>query len=214
MSPRIAPALAVVGIVLAGCAGAAVGPVGPVAVVPASPSLATTPDPTAVPAPATLRPDSGDVAADPSGPQLSVEPVASQTIRVTLVDPAAKAWRLAVEGTVDHAGDGWVLQVETGDTGPVITTTETAAGVERQPIEQPALESGGSRGRVCSTVLPVCLRAATVRLPADGDGTLVAELVRTDAAHPLRVAGSTATWPTDPFVLGPWTTTEAFPWGS
>ena len=222
MSPRIAPilvpALTAVAIAIAGCAGAAVGPTGPVASPPVSPAPVTTPEPTAVAtsalATATVRPDTGDVAADQSGPQLSVEPVNAQAIRVTLVDPEAKAWRLVVDGTGDHSGDRWVLQVETGDIGPVITTSETVPGVQGQPVEQPDLESGIGRGQICSTILPVCLRAVTVRLPDEGNGTLVAELVRTDAALPLRVAGSTASWPTDPFVLGPWTMTEAFPWES
>jgi hypothetical protein len=150
---------------------------------------------------------------DGSGtPELSIEPAGAQAIRVTLADPAAKAWRVVVTGTGSRAADRWVVEVETGDVGPAITTTDTIAGTAGEPQEQPGLEAGDARARICSTVLPVCIVAATVVLPDAGNGTLVLELVRTDAATALGVAAATAGWPADPFVLGPWTTTEAFPW--
>jgi hypothetical protein len=166
--------------------------------------------PTARPLP-TATPDSGNVDA-PVAPELSVEPQTANTIGVTLVDKNAKAWQIVVHGTGDRASNSWVLSIETGDVAPVITTTETKKGVEAQPEEQPSLEMGVTTGKVCSTSLPMCVRLASVRLPRSGNGTLVLALTRTDPAAAMSVAGATARWPTDPFVLGPWTTTEAFPW--
>ena len=79
-------------------------------------------------------------------------------------------------------------------------------------MEQPSLEMGATTGKVCSASLPMCVRLASVQLPHGGNGILVLALTRTDPAAAMSVAGATARWPTDPFVLGPWTTTEAFPW--
>ena len=96
---------------------------------------------------------------------------------------------------------------------PSITTLETVNGVAGDPQEQPGLEAGAATGRVCATSLPVCVNAASVRLPDQGNGTLTLELTRLEASADLSVTGGTAAWPSEPFVLGPWTTTEAFPWG-
>jgi hypothetical protein len=147
-----------------------------------------------------------------------VEPVGAVSIRVTLVDPAAKAWRVTVAGVGSSTGEAapgsWTLTVETGDVAPVITTTDTLNGVPGEPQEQQGLETGHPTGRVCSVAVPVCIRAASVVLPHDGNGTLVVEIGRSDTTVGLTVTGATAGWPNDPFMLGPWTTTSAFPWGA
>jgi hypothetical protein len=227
MFPRLTPAILVASLAvgLAACSSIPAAPVGPTspasrAVAPAiaEGSQATAiesrmPSPTIAPKPAPTAPDTGNVGG-PVTPALSIEPVGTSAIRVTLADPAAKAWRLTVAGTGAHAADRWSLTVETGDVAPVITTVDTVNGVDGQPQEQPGLEMGDANGRVCALNLPVCLRAASVVLPQDGNGTLVLELTRTDATVALDVTGGTATWTTDPFVLGPWTTTEAFPWAA
>jgi len=220
MSSRVTPAFAALALALTlgACAGfsSPVAPGQPVA----SPTVThlaplATAAPVATPAPsfATASPDTGNVDG-PGAPDLSVEPVGAQTIRVTLVNTDAKAWRLVVAGTGRRATDSWTLDVATGDVGPAITTTEVTAGVAGDPVEQPALEMGDATGRVCSAALPVCLIAKTLVLPDGGNGTLVLELVRTDASVSLAVSAATAGWPSDPFVLGPWTTTDAFPWDS
>ena len=55
--------------------------------------------PVATPAPAvTASPDAGNVDGSGSGPELTIEVVTGDTIRATLDDPAAKAWRLVVAG--------------------------------------------------------------------------------------------------------------------
>lgn len=166
--------------------------------------------PTTAPA-ATAWPNTGNVTG-PGAPDFSVEPVSGQTIRVTLAAPDAKAWRLTVAGTGDQSADAWTFEVETGDILPGITTTETVGGKAGEAKLQEKLAMGTAKGRVCSTTLPVCVIAKSVELPADGNATLVLDLVRTDAAAPLSVTAATATWDGDPFVLGPWTVTEAFAW--
>lgn len=210
MSPRVAPVLAfaVVSFAVAGCTGAASA--APSAPPTPSSSIPTAPVPTRVP---TSSPDTGDVTVG-TGPELSVEPRGTGAIAATIADPAAKAWRIVVTGIGDQGGDQWVLEVETGDVSPMITTTETVAGVTGEPVDRSSLADGTGPARVCSTVLPACVEAAGFRLPDNGDGMLSARLVVTDPAASLAVTGATATWPGEPFVLGPWTTTEAFPWGS
>lgn len=215
MSARVAPVLApvVVALALAGCTGAA--RIAPPA--PSAPSFVTSWFPRSSSAPAPLpasQPDTGDVAGASTGPELSIEPFGTDTIAATVTDPAAKAWRFVVAGTGDRSGDQWVLQVETGDVGPVVTSIETVGGLTREPVDRTSLVDGSPAARVCSVVLPVCVEAIGLRLPQDGDGTLLARLVVTDPAVPLAVTGATATWAGEPFVLGPWTSTAAFPWGS
>ena len=216
MFSRVTPLLAVLALALAACAGSVTF------VAPSEPSSApttthlapvATPLPAVTPSPraATASPNTGNVDA-PGAPDFSVEPVGSQTIRVTLVDADAKAWQLVVTGAGSRAADSWTLTVETGDVGPGITTNETKAGAGGDPVEQTALELGDASGRVCAATIPVCVIATSVVLPDGGNGTLVLDLVRTDTALPLAVSAATAGWPSDPFVLGPWTTTEAFPW--
>ncbi len=182
---------------------------------PVATGSAATPVPTpaaspAIPA-ATAIPDSGNVDA-PVTPALSIEPVSALAIRVTLADPSARAWRVSVAG-MDGTAERWTLTVETGDVAPVITTNETVNGVDGEPQELAGLEAGDATGRICSVAMPVCVRAASVVLPHDGNGTLVLEISRTDTTTALSVTGSTAGWPAEPFLLGPWTTTTAFPWG-
>ena len=221
-TPVVIVAILAVGLV--GCSSTPAAPVAPVSpspsaaaersavTLPASPK----PSPATPTAGPTATPDSGNVNA-PVTPALSVETVGAVAIRVTLADPAAKAWRVtvAVPGSAGGpASATWALTLETGDVAPVITTTDAQDGVAGEPKEQPGLEAGAGTGRVCSVAVPVCVRAASVVLPRDGNGTLVLELGRADTATDLSVTGATAGWTTDPFVLGPWTSTEAFPWGA
>jgi hypothetical protein len=203
---------------LVGCSGIAATPVasapstGPATAVESAKPSSTRPTP--IP---TAMPDSGNVDA-PVTPALSVEPVGAVAIRITLADPAAKAWRVTVADAGSSLGSAgassWSLTIDTGDVAPVITTTDTLNDVAGEPQEQPGLEAGTTTGRVCSVAVPVCIRAASVVLPRDGNGTLVLEIGKTDTAATLAVTGATAGWPTDPFALGPWTTTAAFPWGA
>jgi hypothetical protein len=209
MSARFAPLVAAALAALAVAACAATGPA------PATPHEAQTPTPFAWPsvAPApTASPDAGNV----DGvvyPELSVEQVRADTIQATIEDPAAKAWRVIVAGAGSRAGDRLEIVVETGDVRPSITATEIRDGVAVDVMDLSGFMDGTAAAGGCHRTLPVCVDSDGFQLPENGDGILSVRLTLTDPAARLSVTGGTATWPAEPFVLGPWTDTEAFPWG-
>jgi hypothetical protein len=189
-------------LVVAGCSPAA--PTTPAArPAPTTATSAAPPTPSAVPS-------AGAPSATPNA-ALAIERTGRNTIRATVTGPGARSWRLVVAGIGAHRGDRWIIEVDTGDIGPVVAASETINGHEGEAVEISELETGAARGRVCATRLPVCLDAATFRLP-QGDGALAATLVATDAAAKLTISGGHATWDGEPFVLGPWTTTDPVPW--
>ena len=207
MSPRIAPVIAasLVLLVAAACASPA-----------ARATPAGAPDPTLIawpsPDPATPKPDAGNV----DGivyPELTIEAADADTIRVAITDPAAKAWRLIVAGAGALAGDRLEILVETGDVGPSITATEVRDGVVVGEMDLSGYVDGTAAAGGCHGTLPVCVDSDGFRLPSDGDGTLAIRLTLVDGGTPLTVTGGTAGWPGEPFILGPWTDTEPFPWG-
>jgi len=227
MSPRVAPVLAAsfVLLLVAACGASAVpsaaksspAPV-PVATsrVPAvEPVISVAPAPTPVPVPVvTASPDAGNVDGGGSGPELTIEMVDSQTIRATLDDPSAEAWRLVVAGVGGQAGDRWEILVEAGDVAPAITATEVRDGHVVDVMDLSGFADGTAAAGGCHSTLPVCLSSDGFRLPQDGDGRFSVQLVLPDPGTPLAITGGTATWPGEPFVLGPWTNTEPFPWGA
>jgi len=215
MSPRFVPLItaALASIVVAACVASGGVPSATAPVTPTpTPIPRATPRPT-VPAPPieTPSPDSGDVD-ETGGPLLSVELLEADTIRATLEDKDAKAWRLVVEGVGDRAGDRFEIVVETGDVRPSITATEIRSGTVVDVMDLSAFADGTAAAGGCHGTLPVCLDSDGFRLPTDGDGTFSVRLTLLDPATPLRLTGATATWPGEPFLLGPWTETEAFPW--
>jgi hypothetical protein len=217
LTPVRAPILlaAVVLLVVAACASSAVAPTpappaaGPVATVPAP-----TPIPTTKPAPAVTPPatpvDEGNVEGDVF-PELTVETLDSDTLRVTLEDPGAKAWQLEVAGSGDTQFDKLRIEVVTSDVEPVITVTEL---VDSEVVDTADLSGYGQTAAAggCHPTLGVCFGSDAMRLPHKGNGRLVVKLFVGDATGPLSITGSTATWPGEPFVLGPWTDTETFSW--
>lgn len=202
-------------IALCGCASA------PAVTSPSPAPIAQAPRVTPVPLPTSSVPDptpaptpiQGGVGGAEGGPLLSVEAVDDDTIQLTLDDPAAKAWRLVVAGTGAQAGDRWEILVETGDIEPLITATEVRDGNVVDELDLTGFGSGTAAAGGCHSVLPVCLDSTGFSLPADGDGTFSVRLDLPEAGVPLTIRGGTAGWPAEPFVLGPWTDTEAFPWG-
>ena len=218
MSPRFAPVLAasLVLVVVGACSAATAAPAtsAPATSAPgALPTFRPTPRPT-TPAPAveSPSPNAGDVSQGP-GPLLSVEFPAAETITATLQDPAAKAWRFVIAGTGARAGDRFELVVETGDIAPTITATDVRAGKIVEVRDLSGFGDGAAGTPACHGTLPVCAESTGFRLPANGDGTLSVRLTLRSPATPLMVTGATATWPGEPFLLGPWTVTESFPWG-
>jgi hypothetical protein len=181
-------------------------------VTPPSPPESPTPGTAGTPSPV-ATPDSGNVEEPPSGPVLTIEPDGRGTIRATLEDPTAKAWRIVVAGTGQLAADRFEVTVETGDVAPSVLVTEIRDGqvvsvMDLGGFGDPTAAAGGCHGR-----LPVCVDADSIRLPRHGDGRLAVDLERTDTTTEMTVTGATAGWPGEPFILGPWTGTEAFPWG-
>ena len=217
MPSRFAPviAAAVVLFAAAACAGAAVSPASPTAVrppvvVPTRPPIAT---PIAEPIP-TPSANAGDVesrAVVLLRPSSSPKP---DLLDVTLEDSEAKAWRVIVTGTGDRATDRMEVVVEAGDVGPVITATEVQQGevvgsIDLSNYFDETMAAGG-----CHHTLNVCIDSSSFRFSDDGTGRLRIRIQTPDpAAGRLLVTGGTAGWPGEPFVLGPWTDTESFPWG-
>jgi len=64
----------------------------------------------------------------------------------------------------------------------------------------------------CHSTLPVCLDSDGFGLPDDGNGRFSVRLHLEDATAALEVRGAAAYWDGEPFILGPWHETEAFPW--
>ena len=132
---------------------------------------------------------------------------------MTLVDASAKAWRLVIAGTGALASERWEILVETGDVEPLISATEIRDGQPVDVLDLTGFGDGTAAAGGCHSKLPVCLDSTGFTLPADGDGTFSVRLDLPEAGVPLSIRGGTAGWPSEPFILGPWSDTEAFPWG-
>ena len=217
MPSRFAPviAAAVVLFAAAACAGAAVSPASPTAVRP--PAVVPKPTPVATPIAEpipTPSANAGDVESQGRGAELTVEFPKPDLLDVTLEDSEAKAWRVIVTGTGDRATDRMEVLVEAGDVGPVITATEVQQGevvgsIDLSNYFDETMAAGG-----CHHTLNVCIDSSSFRFSDDGTGRLRIRIQMPDpAAGRLLVTGGTAGWPGEPFVLGPWTDTESFPWG-
>jgi hypothetical protein len=169
---------------------------------------------TVAPAPElTPVPVTGDVDGAIGGPELTIEALDGDTIQATLDDPTAKAWRLVVAGTGDRAGERWEILVETGDVAPVITATEIRNGEVADVLDLTGFWDGTAAAGGCHSTLPVCVGSDGFELPEGGDGRFSVRLELAGTQVPLMVSGGTAAWDGEPFVLGPWHDTEAFPWG-
>ena len=220
MSPRFTLVLAATAalVAVAACASAARIPAPTTgAAVPPS-QFVPVGDPTPVPIPPAERPVPtatpiiGDVDPAPDGPELSIVDVDAETIQASLDEPTARAWRVTIAGTGELAGDRWEITVETGDVGPDITATEVVGGRVVDTMDLSGYLDGTAAAGGCHSTLPVCLDSTGFRLPQDGDGHFSVRLVLPDAGTPLVITGATASWPGEPFVLGPWHETAAFPW--
>jgi hypothetical protein len=225
MTRRFAPVLAASLAVVAAAACAAApsvpsaSPASPAQTPTGVPLVSPPVEPTPVPVPivtpdvtpeATTPPDAGNV--DTGYPELTVEPKGPDTILATLEDPGAKAWRLVVTGTGSQAADRLEIVVETSDVEPEITAREVRDGALVRETDLFGLVFGSGTGTDCHGTLPVCIDASGFRLPEGGDGLLSVRLTITADTTPLTVTGATATWPGEPFILGPWTNTEPFAW--
>jgi hypothetical protein len=152
-----------------------------------------------------MAPVQGNV--DRTFPELSVE--VSNGYLVTLTDPAAKAWRVDVQGTGPRAGDRLELFVEVGDVAPGAEARIYEDGSLVDVIDMtgmigvPTAAAGG-----CHPTLGVCVGSGTITLDP-GTGRL-SVLVETLADGSVQITGATADWPDEPFIVGPWRMTEPF----
>jgi hypothetical protein len=218
-------AFAALGIVAsAGCtaptARAPIAQVPPSAIPVSAPAPTPVPTPTPVPAPVlepdatpTPAPNEGDVDGATGYPQLTIELVGEDAVQATIEDPRAKAWRLVIQGPGELAGDRLELLVDTGDVEPAITATEVRGGIAVSTTNLAGVADGSASAGACHATLHACVDAAGLKLPNLGDGTLSVRLDLPDPSVPLDITAGTATWPGEPFVLGPWTDAETFPWG-
>jgi hypothetical protein len=170
------------------------------------------PTPVAVPTP-TPSLNAGAVDGVAPGPDLSIEFPADDTLQVTLQDARAKAWRLVVSGTGEAAQDRLEIVVETGDIGPGISVTEIQQGEAVSVMDLSGYLDGTAAAGGCHATLPVCIDSTGFQLPANGNGLFAVRLRLPEPSVHLVLTGATATWPAEPFVLGPWIETEPFPWG-
>jgi hypothetical protein len=209
MLPRFSPVLtaALALLVVAACATPA--PASPTA--PGSAAPEPTPIVTERPAPV-ATPIIGGVDGSAGGPELTIEAIDEDTVRATLLDPGAKAWRVVVTGTGELGGDRWEIAVETGDVAPVITATEVRDGEIVDVLDLTGFYDGTAAAGGCHSTLPVCLDSDGFEVP-EGDGRFSVLLGLPEAQVPLVIRGSTARWDGEPFILGEWRETEAFPWG-
>jgi hypothetical protein len=225
MSPRFAPiATALVLLVVAACAAPiAVAPsaAAPVAMAPTPALPAPTPVPTNdAPTPPltgptpTSAPNAGQVDGSGAGPQLTVEFPADRLVDVTLEDAEARAWRVVVAGTGALAEDRFEIVVEAGDVGPVISATEIRGGEVGDAIDLSFYGEDTAAAGGCHRTLEVCVDSSSFTFADDGTGRLRTRLNMPDpSSGVLTITGGTAGWPGEPFVLGPWSATEAFAWG-
>lgn len=184
---------------------------GPVSSAPAPtpiPVPSVTPAPTATPTPPV---DEGNVEGDVY-PELTVEAIDAETLRVTLDDPSAKAWRLVIAGSGDLRFDRLEIDVVTSDVAPLITAREIRDSevVSEMDLSGYAYGTGAAGG--CHATLGVCIDSDGFRLPKNDNGRFRFRISVADVTGPLAITGSTAGWPGEPFILGSWVDTDSLKW--
>ena len=98
----------------------------------------------------------------------------------------------------------------TSDVEPLIPAREIR---DSEVVDEMDLSLYGGLGAAggCHANLHVCVDSNGFRLPEDGNGRFRMRLSVADAVGPLAITGSTAGWPGEPFVLGPWSTPTPSP---
>lgn len=215
MPSRFAPVIAAAVVLFAAAACAAAVPASPSPVREPGSAPTPTPVPTPTPQPTpTPSLNAGDVEAQGRGAELTVEFPRPDLLDVTLEDSQAKAWRVIVAGTGERAKDRMEVLVEAGDVGPIVTATEIQDGEVIGSIDLSAYTDDTMAAGGCHHTLNVCIDSSSFQFSDDGTGRLRIRLQMPDpSAGRLLVTGGTAGWPGEPFILGPWTDTESFPWG-
>ena len=177
--------------------------------VPSAAPVTATATPTATPTPPI---DEGNVEGD-IYPELTVEAIDAETLRVTLDDPSAKAWRLVIAGDGDLRYDRLEIEVVTSDVAPLITAREIRDSEVVSEMDLSGFANGGAAGG-CHATLGVCIDSDGFRLPKNDNGRFRFRLSIADVTGPLAIKGSTAGWPGEPFILGRWVDTDTLNWSA
>ncbi len=218
MTTRSAPiitAVAAIGLLAAACGGTLPTPSPIPSDIPVPSVEAPVPTPVADPTPVLTpgeTPIVGGVDGSQDGPKLSIVAVDDDTIVATIGDPAAKAWRVTVAGTGALGGDRWEIVVETGDIGPVVSATQIQDGRVTDVMDLTGFMDRTAAAGGCHATLPVCLDSTGFDIP-EGKHRFSVRLDLPEGQVPLVIRGASAAWDGEPFILGPWHETEAFPWG-
>ncbi len=212
--PALVVLVAALGFALVACTAnpAAVPDPSPFTPTPTTPSTPVTDDvsdPTDDPddaaGPGSPHEGHGDV--EPSFPELSIEIEDGYLVSVT--DPAAKAWRIAVAGTATRSNHRVEVIVEVGDTAPGATVRFELDGQLLDVLELGSMigaNTAASGG--CHPTLGVCVSSADIDI--DGESGTLTVRFEMLGDGPISIEGATAGWPEEPFILGPWDTTEPF----
>lgn len=160
---------------------------------------------TATPSTPALEPDQGNVGG--VYPELAVEPADGYLVSVT--DPAAKAWRIDVRAAGADPLNRLELLVEVGDIAPGAEARIYVDGRLADVIDMTGmigLETASAGG--CHPTLAVCVGSESIAI--DPGSGRVSALIQVLDGRRIEIQGATADWPEEPFVLGPWRTTEPF----
>jgi hypothetical protein len=174
-----------------------------------TPTPAPVETPTITPAPTASPVDQGNV--DRLFPELGVE-IGGPGYVVHVIDPTAKVWRLSVSGVGALAGERLEVIVEIGDVAPGAEARIYTDGRLMDIIDMSGMlgrvvgESAAAGG--CHPTLQLCVDSGGISIDlASGDASFVLERIEEGA---FEIVGSTADWPGEPFIPGPWRTTDAF----
>ncbi|MFL5756354.1 MAG: hypothetical protein ACJ77N_08660 [Chloroflexota bacterium] len=202
-------------VIIAGCSSTGAAPSGGVLGANATPvaaaqsgSLAAAASSAAAP---TSRPSPLAPSAAAGGPHLAVTLV-RDSIRASVTDTAAKAWRIVIgggTGDANAAPDRLEIVVETSDVEAAVHVDEYVGGrlVDENDVTSQVGDATAAAGG-CHRTLGVCYSSGSIRVP-HRDGRLTVDVTPTEQ-HPLIVSGGSARWPGEPFILGPWRTTSSW----
>ena len=104
--------------------------------------------------------------------------------------------------------------METSDIEPVITAREIRDSEVVNEMDLSGYSDGTAAAGGCHATLHVCIDSDGFRLPHNDNGRFRVRLSVATATGPLAITGSTAGWPGEPFILGPWVTTDTFDWSA
>lgn len=168
---------------------------------PSTPAAAA-PSAAASSAPSSTLPATGETT--PGHPDVSVEPLGGDRYEVTVADPDAKVWRLAI-GMADGTSEAALrVVVTTGDVRYAVDATVLTppAGPRNVHLRRP------NAGPICEPTTGACLAPDGVRTPGNPSRHAASFVVTLDPDRAVALTGATAAWASEPFIRGPWQVSE------